>query len=150
MEIKVKASNYNLGIIHEIGFMLDKAQLQINEVYFDKIKQTVTLPLTRYEYLGRKKHFLLADTPIFDKSKGIKSKFIIYNVTSCNIEKQKDYPVNEITLLFGIHFKKNEIYFSSAEESLGDTMYSMSVIVSSINFELKDIEEEKAGANTGA
>ena len=70
-------------------------------------------------------------------------------MSSCNIEKHKDYPLNEMTILFGIHFKNSEIYFSSTEESLGEVMYSVSAIVSSIYFELKDIEEEIAGANTG-
>ena len=103
--------------------LLSGAEVILDDIRFDSSKKAVDIQLTRYPVTERKS-FLGFRRRIRD-SKGIRSKIAISNV-----EKSETHladtcrGISKITLLFGIGFRDQTIFFGSVQEASGKHCYS--------------------------
>jgi hypothetical protein len=117
----------------DIANATDNAKIFIADISYMNEERSVYIPF-RYIEIKNGKNKGLYDLFVSKKMK--KSLAIIKDVESLKIINNCKDKVDEITLLFGINIKGNEIYLSSAEEYHGDVLFEMSIIVNNIDIEI--------------
>jgi len=78
-------------------------------------------------------------TNIIHNKRIIRCKISIFDIIEIHIEDHTNKKIDKVTLLFGFTIKDNSIYFSSAEEIQGITMYETLVKCKKYNFEIKEL-----------
>lgn len=139
MYMKIKGTKFAENVIDEISSMTDRALLNTREVIYDEKLRSVYLPITRYK-INKQKGLLGLIIPYKrDKSMKLKSGITINNVTACKIENNfDDLNISEVTILFGLQIRDNEVYLSSAEERKGVTLYTLRATVADMELEIID------------
>jgi hypothetical protein len=131
MKLRIQGNDLPNTLLEAVGAIANKGLLRLQDVMYQEREGVVTFRFQRFPIAG--KSVLLgtrhSDTPIT-------SRVTIRNVSSCRIEDTGQ--CEEITILFGISFKDNEIFLSSAEESSGATCYTLKCSVSGIDIEIVD------------
>jgi len=141
--------NINIVIDHAdyltssyISELTNHAKVNLKEINYNPGEKRAVIYLTRFSVTGGKKLMGLGEY-VRDYNTPIKSKIVIKNIESAEI-KQADtcIDVKEITLIFGISFKKNEIYFGSAEEAKGKHCFGASFFGDNLILEIEDMENQ--------
>ena len=129
----------------DIATATDKAKIFIDDISYMKEGKIVYIPF-RYIGIKNRKKKGLHDLIVSKKTEFEKSLVIIKDVESLKIIDNCKDKVNEITLLFGINIKGNEIYLSSSEEYHGDVLFEMSITVKNVNIEIMTLlDAERRG-----
>ncbi|MEN6318373.1 MAG: hypothetical protein ABFD82_06415 [Syntrophaceae bacterium] len=131
MKLRIQGNNLPNTLLEAVGALANKGLLRQQDAIYQEREGIVTfrfqrLPIAGKSVLSGTQH---SDIPII-------SKITIRNVLSCGIEDTGQCEV--ITILFGISFKDNEIFLSSAEERSGVTCYNLKCSVSGIDIEIVD------------
>jgi hypothetical protein len=119
----------------DIAIATDNAKIFITDISYMNEERSVYIPF-RYIEIKNRKNEELYDLFASKKMELKNSLVIIKDVESLKIINNCKDKVDEITLLFGINIKDNEIYLSSAEEYHGDVLFEMNIIVNNINIEI--------------
>lgn len=129
----------------DIATATDKAKIFIADISYMNKEKIVYIPF-RFIGIKNRKNKGLYDLFISKKKELEKSLVIIKDVESLEIINNCKDKVDEITLLFGINIKANEIYLSSAEEYHGDVLFEMRIIVNNVDIEIMTLlTAEKRG-----
>jgi hypothetical protein len=131
MKLRIQGNNLPNTLLEAVGALANKGMLRPQDAMYQEREGVVTFRFQRFPITGKS---VLSGTrhshiPII-------SKVTIRNMLSCVIEDTAK--CDEITILFGIGFKDNEIFLSSAEESSGATCYILKCSVSGIDIEIVD------------
>ena len=115
--------------------LTDHSRLLIGGVIYSTESQAVTLPIIRFPL--RKLRPILGN--LFDQGSPIESVVTLRNVTRIAVEDLTDNSqIPEITILFGITFKRGKVVVSSAEECNGRPCYLLETDISQIDLSLID------------
>ena len=135
MLLKIAGENIPQSLLESIAVITDHALLSIPDIKYDNQGNTVTFHIYRYPII--KKRILLPN-----KYKGETNHSIVtlQNVVSCNIQNILPPEQKEATLMFGIAIEDNVITLGSPEEDRGEPCFLITINVSKIDIELRDIE----------
>ena len=129
----------------DIAIATDCAKILIADISYLNEEKIVYIPF-RYVGIKNRKNKKLYDLFLSRKIELEKSLVIIKDIESLEIINNCKDKVDEITLLFGINIKANEIYLSSSEEYHGDVLFEMRIRVSNVDIEIMTlIAAEKRG-----
>ena len=138
--MKVKPNDIYGDSNIDIESITDKAKLQIENVKYDLGNKTVKIPIKRYKIKDYKKGIISRfKKPVYDKNQIIYSEIIVGNVENYEVKNICDEEQKEVTILFGVQLKENEIYISSAEENQGENIYEITITTSCLNIEIIDL-----------
>ncbi len=131
MNLRIQADELPDSVLQALGGIANKGRLQVGNVMWSPEERLVTFIFNRFPIAGKS----VFTHPVHSES-SIPCHATIRNVTGIKIEDTGQ--CEEITILFGLDFKKNEISLSSAEESRGVTCYQLSCSISGIDIEMID------------
>lgn len=126
----------------DIVLLTRNALVDVNNVNFDKHKKVLIIPIKRENLIGfkHKTGFFSSElVPIYDHGKRIKSIIKISKIKSCKILNHCDDDESEITIMFGLNIKNNEISLISLEESRGILSYEINIKIDEIDIKIKDV-----------
>jgi len=133
MYLRIKENDLSDPILKEIGYLFNHAEIFSDQAEYIPENNELSLSINRFPVV---KKTILSKTK--HSKEAINCEVVIRNVEKCNIEKNcKD--IEMFTILFGLQFEKNRIYFSSAEEDHGEPCYSVDCMVSEFDIEINDI-----------
>ena len=132
MYLRLKDKTLSDPILKDTGFLLNHAEVFVEQTKYDLEKKTLFLNLKRFPVIKK---------TAFSKTKhskeAINCEVVIRNVDECNIESiAKEFET--VTILFGLHFAKDRLYFCSAQEDSGKPCYSVDCRVSEFDIEITD------------
>ena len=123
-----------------ISELTNHARVDLEKMNYDPKNKLAVIPLTRYRVVSVRKLLRFFEHQR-DYNNPIQSRVIIRNIQNAEMEKADTCnDIKEITLIFGINIKKNEIFFGSAEEASGKHCYGASFFGDNLILELEDIE----------
>ncbi len=138
MRLQVSGQDIPAEVLDLIASITDRARLRYAEVVYDPDRGEVRLPLTRLP-LVRQRRVL---PNVHDSDHPRASIVTVRNVLACTIEDQTPAGFgDEVQLLFGIQVRDRQVYAGSAEESRGQTFYSITLEVSEPSLEINDAGE---------
>jgi hypothetical protein len=124
-----------------IESLTDSAKLFVKYVKFDQDNSEIVLPIKRYE--SKKRGLISSMFSRGEKAKFYKSTIIIRSVDKYSVtDNTSRISTDEITILFGLVIKNNNLLICLAEEYHEvDHVYFLNITVSDIDIEI--IDEEK-------
>ena len=131
MKYRLKANDLPKNVLEAFGAIANKGLLRVKYVEYRPQEQLVTFPFQRFPIVGKS---MFSATRHSNSS--VPCRATIRNVSACKIEDTRE--CEEITIIFGIGFKGNEIFLCSVEENHGTTCYTLSCIVPEIDIEMND------------
>ncbi len=121
-----------------ISELTNHARVDIGKIQYEPEKELAVIPLTRYRVVSGRRLLGLGEYQRDDSP--IRSSAIIRNIKKAEINKSEMCDgLKEITLIFGITIKKNEISFGSAEEATGRHCFSAVFLGESLILEIEDV-----------
>lgn len=145
MKISVNSSVELPFISKELELLTNRAIINPFSIEYHNDAKTLNIPMKWRNIIGFKKG-LFTLKPIY-KEEDINSVLIVKKIKECNIVNRCNNSISKITLLFGVQIRAQEIYISSAEESLGNNVYELSLKVSEIDIDFYDLIEYKTKAD---
>ncbi len=113
----------------------DHAKLRCAEVRHDQSSGVVSLPITRFPLVERRK--VLGN--VHDLKSPIQATVTVRNVIKCQVEDNTTTaPVAEVQLLYGIRLEDKAVFACSAEEHRGRTCFAVTLEVTELDFEMAD------------
>jgi hypothetical protein len=137
MYLRVKRGPFTRNMFLEIETITDHSILPCDSVKYDPENKLVTMLIWRYPFKTTKVGFLRFLGSRRDKSVEINSRVTIRNVEECLIEH--NFGLLQVTLLFGVGVRGNNIFVTSAEESRGMIGFRVTMTVSELDLEIEDI-----------
>ncbi len=138
MKIKLSIGQSDYLTSSYISELTNHAKVNLEEIIYDPEKELAEIQLTRYQVVDGKNLLGLGEYQR-DYDSPIKSKAIIKNIERADIKKAAQCDdIKEITLIFGITFKRNEIYLGSAEEATGQHCFDASFFGDKLIIEIED------------
>ena len=131
MKVRIQANELPNAVQKALGAIANKGLLRPQDVIYQEDERQVTFRFRRFPILRKS---MLSRTR--QSASLIPSRITIRNVSACRIEDTET--CEEITILFGIGMKGDEIFLSSAEERSGTTCYMLRCTVSEIDVEIHD------------
>jgi hypothetical protein len=135
MHLRLKDKTLSDPILKEMGFLLNHAEVFVKQTEYDRKKKTLFLNLNRYPVIKKTG---------FSKTKhskeAINCDVVIRKIEECNIENIAQ-ELEAITIIFGLHFENDRIYFCSAQEGRGKPCFSIDCKVSEFDIEITDIKD---------
>ena len=131
MRFRIQADELPINVLEAIGAIANKGLLKTKEVMYRSEDQLVTFLFQRFPIVGKS---MLTGTSHSDRS--VLCRVTIRHVSTCRIEDTGE--CEQVTILFGIGFKRKEAFLSSAEESGGTTCFSLICTVTGIDLEMVD------------
>ena len=131
MNCRIKGDNLPEPVLESFGAIANKGILRIDQLEYRPEKQIITFPFVRFDIEGKS---VLSGTR--HKKEPINCNLTIRNVTDYEISDTRE--LREITILFGLSFKKGDIFLSSAEENKGTPCFELTCKVSEIDIEIND------------
>ena len=139
MYLRIKGNEFTTSFLHEVAALTDHARLHVRNVHYDESSKMLTFSIQRFP-IRKQRIFQGYD---YNMSCPIDASIIIRNVIQYNVDNHiSDSPDAEVTLLFGLIVKGNQLCLSSAEESSGVTEYMVIIEVSELDVEIRDTTEE--------
>ncbi len=131
MHFRIQGDELPGNVLDALGAVANKGRLRVKDVEYRPEEHLVMFLFRRFAIVGRS---MLTGAVHSDCS--TPCRVTIRKVTMCKMEDIGQCA--EITMLFGIGYKDDEFFLSSAEESRGTTCYQLSCAVSGIDIEMKD------------
>ena len=137
MHLHVSGQEIPEQLITLISAMTDRAALRHTEVTHDAESGIVRLPITRLPLI--KKRNVLPN--VHDRQNPSPCVVTVRNVVSCDIQSNVPPGVgDEVHLMFGLQLQDEKVYASSAEEDRGKTCFTITMGVSELDVEMKDVD----------
>jgi hypothetical protein len=138
MRYRVSGEQVSAEFIDTLAALTDRARLRHAEVAYDPTAGTVSLPITRYPLIKRRR--VLPN--IHDLENPIPAVVAVRNVVSCTIENNTPSDLDaDVQLIFGLQIRDNQVFVCSAEEDRGQPCFSATLEVSGLDIELADNSE---------
>jgi len=121
-----------------VSELTNHARVDIGKIQYEPEKELAVIPLIRFRVIGGRRllgvgEYRRDDSPIL-------SRAIIRNIKKAEINTSDAcVGLKEITLIFGITIKKNEISFGSAEEATGRHCFNAAFYGESLILEIEDV-----------
>jgi len=127
-------------ISNALSILMDRANVCIEDIHYDKAEKTVSMKLQRKVVTGFKKTFWGEERPVYGQTL-IKSYLKIRKVDDFKIEID-DRLVTDCKSCFsmfsGLWMDKNRLFIGSVEEAQGETLCEISIMVKAISIEFGD------------
>lgn len=138
MNIKLRIDQSDHLTNSYISELTNHARVDIGKIQYEPEKELAVIPLTRYRVVSGRRLLGLGEYQRDDSP--IRSRAIIRNIKKAEINKSDMCNgLEEITLIFGITIKMNEISFGSAEEATGRHCFNAAFLGESLILEIEDI-----------
>jgi len=131
MKLRIQGNQISDTVVDAVGSITNKGLFRPRDVIYVEQEKFVMFRFQRFPIIGKG---LFSDARQADHS--VPSTLTIRNVLSCKIENTGQ--CNEISILFGMKIKDNEVFLSSAEESHGITCYSLHCEILAVDVEIAD------------
>ena len=138
MRIALNSSIELPFLFKEIGFLTDRAIINPLDVKYQQDIKIINIPMKRQNLVEYRKD-LFSTKPIYTNEE-INSILIVKKIKECNIINQCNNIISEITLIFGVQIKSDEISLLSAEESMGNNFYTLTLKVDELDIEFYDLK----------
>lgn len=135
MYFKVQGAAVPQELLLIIADMTDAARLNPRDLVVDDAAGVVTLPITRFPLVKRRKVLW----NIYDGKTPIPARILIHNVLRCTVEDHSEQgEADEVMLQYGLWIEGNEIFVCSAQETRGVSQFSLRAHVSELELEIID------------
>ncbi len=139
MRLYFKSNDILENITTMFTHLTNRAIIKINDIDYDSINGKIIFPISRYKIIGYKKGVLgLFKSPIYSKKK-INSVVTVNSIKDYEVKNSLGKNLSQIMVLFGFQIKDERIYFSSAEESKGNTLFEINIFVDKYDIDLRDM-----------
>ncbi len=142
MLLRLRGEQVTKELIDVVASLTDRSRLRHAEVAHDPATGTVTLTITRFPLIKRRRVF----SNIHDFRNPIPAVVTVRNVASCGIQNNAPHDLgDEIQLIFGLQIRDNQVYACSAEEDRGQPCFSLTIEVSELDIEIADVTDINKG-----
>lgn len=135
MHFEVKGDDIPQALLEMIADITDHARLKLADLLVDEAAGVITLPITRFPLIKRRKVLW----SIYDIHSPILATIVLRNGICCELENHfEEGAPDEVMLLFGLRIEGKEIFACSVQETHGTSLFSIRATVSEIELEIID------------